>query len=145
MPQYLLFQPGETTSNWVHNGPEDSIPEGLTAVEWDSSEDATISNYKLVKGELVYAPPVVEVIDLPPQPDTKKFFNDLVVSISTGAIPADVFVKAQMVQALTDTTAQIATLNSFSSDPTYSKSQKQELDRLIKESNLALPDVPGKD
>ena len=81
----------------------------------------------------------------PPAPDIPKFFDGLVKSILSGEIPGDVHSKALMVKDLKSPADQAAALTAFSSDPSYTKEQKLILDQLIKESNLALPDVPGKE
>lgn len=78
-------------------------------------------------------------------PNIPKFFDGLVKSILSGQIPGDVHAKALMVKDLKSPTDQAAALTAFSSDPSYTKEQKILLDALIKESNLALPDVPGKE
>lgn len=65
-------------------------------------------------------------------------------SILSGEIPGDVHAKALMVKDLKSPADQAAALAAFSADPAYTKQQKQLLDALIKSTNLALPDVPGK-
>lgn len=80
----------------------------------------------------------------PPQPDIPKFFDGLVKAIISGQMPGDVHAKALMVKDLKSPADQAAALGAFSSDPTYTKEQKALLDALIKDANLALPDVPGK-
>lgn len=77
-------------------------------------------------------------------PDIPAFFDGLVKAIISGALPGDVHAKALMVKDLKDPADQAAALGAFSSDPVYTKEQKQLLDALIKSTNLALPDVPGK-
>ena len=78
-------------------------------------------------------------------PDIPAFFDGLVKAILSGAIPGDVHAKALMVKDLKSPADQAAALTAFSSDPSYTKEQKLILNTLIKESNLALPDVPGKE
>lgn len=80
-----------------------------------------------------------------PPPDIPAFFDGLVKTILSGQIPGDVHAKALMVKDLKSPVDQAAALAAFSSDPVYTKEQKLILDTLIKESNLALPDVPGKE
>lgn len=77
-------------------------------------------------------------------PDIPAFFDGLVKAILSGAIPGDVHAKALMVKDLKDPADQAAALSAFASDPVYTKEQKILLDQLIKSTNLALPDVPGK-
>lgn len=77
-------------------------------------------------------------------PNIPAFFDGLVKAILSGAIPGDVHAKALMVKDLKSPADQAAALSAFSSDPAYTKEQKQLLDALIKSTNLALPDVPGK-
>lgn len=78
-------------------------------------------------------------------PDIPSFFDGLVKAIITGALPGDVHAKALMVKDLKDPADQATALSTFSADPVYTKEQKQLLDALIKSTNLALPDVPGKE
>lgn len=78
-------------------------------------------------------------------PNIPGFFDGLVKLILSGQIPGDVHSKALMVKDLKSPADQAAALTAFSSDPAYTKEQKLILDTLIKESNLALPDVPGKE
>lgn len=77
-------------------------------------------------------------------PNIPAFFDGLVKLILAGQLPGDVHAKALMVKDLKDPADQAAALGAFSSDPAYTKQQKQLLDALIKSTNLALPDVPGK-
>lgn len=77
-------------------------------------------------------------------PNIPAFFDGLVKLILAGQLPGDVHAKALMVKDLKDPADQAAALGAFSSDPVYTKEQKQLLDALIKSTNLALPDVPGK-
>lgn len=149
---YLLFMPGATvsTEQWV--GPEPTakqIAPCTLAKLWvpelvDGKPDLDISHY-INAGpagieRFIPDPPPPG----PPAPDIPKFFDGLVKSILSGEIPGDVHSKALMVKDLKDPADQAAALTSFSSDPTYSKEQKILLDQLIKDANLALPDVPGK-
>lgn len=77
-------------------------------------------------------------------PNIPGFFDGLVKLILSGQIPGDVHAKALMVKDLKSNADQAAALNAFASDPAYTKQEKQLLDQLIKSTNLALPDVPGK-
>lgn len=77
-------------------------------------------------------------------PNIPAFFDGLVKLILAGQLPGDVHAKALMVKDLKDPADQAVALGAFSSDPVYTKEQKQLLDALIKSTNLALPDVPGK-
>lgn len=150
---YLLFKPGETQSTEQWNGPQPS-PEQIfpctKAIFWqptvvDGRPDLQLSHYVLGdKDTLAYTPPAPPEPG-PPQPDIPKFFDGLVKTILSGQIPGDVHAKALMVKDLKDPADQAAALTAFSSDPVYTKEQKLILDTLIKESNLALPDVPGKE
>jgi hypothetical protein len=76
-------------------------------------------------------------------PDIPAFFDGLVKAIIAGQLPGDVHAKALMVKDLKAPADQAAALGAFSSDPVYTKEQKQLLDALIKSTNLQLPDVPG--
>lgn len=149
---YLLFKPGETvsTEQWV--GPEPTakqIAPCTLAKLWvpelvDGKPDLDISHYinagpAGIKRFIPEPPPPG-----PPAPDIPKFFDGLVKSILSGEIPGDVHSKALMVKDLKDPADQAAALAAFSSDPAYKKEQKILLDQLIKDANLALPDVPGK-
>lgn len=150
---YLLFKPGETvsTEQWV--GPEPKLSQILPctiAKIWvpelvDGKPDTDISHYinagpAGIKRFIPEPPPPG-----PPGPDIPAFFDSLVKSILAGEIPGDVHAKALMVKDLKSPADQAAALTAFSSDPSYTKEQKILLDTLIKESNLALPDVPGKE
>lgn len=150
---YLLFKPGETVSTEQWNGPQPSPEQILPctkAVLWqptvvDGRADLQLSHYVLgEKDTLTYSLPEPPPPG-PPQPDIPKFFDGLVKTILSGQIPGDVHSKALMVKDLKSPADQAAALTAFSSDPSYTKEQKLILDTLIKESNLALPDVPGKE
>lgn len=151
---YLIFKQGETRSTEMWVGPEPTqkqIGEGNRARLWVPAKDENGNidrdphNYQDVGAiGIKRVPPVVEVVELPPQPDIPKFFDGLVKTIISGQIPGDVHSKALMVKDLKDPADQAAALAAFSSDPVYTKEQKALLDALIKDANLALPDVPGK-
>lgn len=150
---YLIYQQGEQRSSDMWVGPEptaDQIGEFAHALPWlpiadeKGQIDRNPLNYVNANGNVRRAPPVVEVVELPPQPDIPKFFDGLVKTIISGQIPGDVHAKALMVKDLKSPSDQAAALAAFSSDPSYSKEQKALLDALIKDANLALPDVPGK-
>ena len=149
---YLLFMPGATVSTEQWIGPEPTakqIAPCTLAKLWvpelvNGKPDLDISHYinagpAGIKRFIPEPPPPG-----PPAPDIPKFFDGLVKSILSGEIPGDVHSKALMVKDLKDPADQAAALAAFSSDPSYTKEQKILLDALIKDANLALPDVPGK-
>ena len=149
---YLLFKPGDTVSTEQWIGPEpkpDQIFPCTIAKLWvpevvDGNLDRDISHYVLnEKSKLVRALPAV-LPSGPPEPNIPAFFDGLVKLILAGQLPGDVHAKALMVKDLQSPADQAAALGAFSSDPAYTKQQKQLLDALIKSTNLALPDVPGK-
>lgn len=151
---YLIYKQGETRSSemWVGPAPtQEQIGEGNRAKLWVPAKDENGNidrdphNY-IDAGAIGIkrSPPVVEVVELPSQPDIPKFFDGLVKAIISGQMPGDVHAKALMVKDLKSPADQAAALGAFSSDPTYTKEQKALLDALIKDANLALPDVPGK-
>lgn len=150
---YLLFKPGETISTEQWNGPAPKAAQILPctkAIPWtpavvDGRVDLDLSHYVLgAKDTLSHSIPEPPPPG-PPQPDIPKFFDGLVKTILSGQLPGDVHSKALMVKDLKSPADQAAALTAFSSDPSYTKEQKLILDQLIKESNLALPDVPGKE
>ncbi len=149
---YLLFKPGETVSTEQWNGPLPSLKQiapCTKAVIWepkivDGKPDLQLSRYVLgEKDALVYTLPTPPEPG-PPVPDIPGFFDGLVKLILAGQLPGDVHAKALMVKDLKSNADQATALSVFSSDPTYTKEQKEVLDALIKSTNLALPDVPGK-
>ena len=75
-------------------------------------------------------------------PDTKKFFNDLVLAIGAGLIPADVHAKAKMIMDLQSPDDQVQFLLTFAQDIKYTSEQKDSLNYVIKTANLALPQIP---
>jgi len=150
---YLLFKPGETVSTEQWNGPQPNSSQIFPctkAILWeptivDGKPDLQLSRYVLNdKDTLIYTLPAPPEPG-PPQPDIPKFFDGLVKTILAGQLPGDVHAKALMVKDLKLPADQAAALAAFSSDPVYTKEQKILLDALIKNSNLALPDVPGKE
>lgn len=150
---YLLFKPGETISTEQWNGPAPEAAQILPctkAIPWtpavvDGKVDLDLSHYVLdAKDTLSHSIPEPPPPG-PPGPNIPAFFDGLVKAILSGAIPGDVHSKALMVKDLKSPADQAAALAAFSSDPVYTKEQKLILDTLIKESNLALPDVPGKE
>lgn len=150
---YLLFKPGEAVSTEQWNGPQPSLEQILPctkAVLWEpvtinGSVDRDLAHYVLgPKDTLTHSLPEPPPPGLP-GPDIPGFFDGLVKTILSGQLPGDVHSKALMVKDLKSPADQAAALTAFSSDPSYTKEQKLILDTLIKESNLALPDVPGKE
>lgn len=147
---YLLFKPGESksTEQWVGKPPkpEQILPCTLAVpfvpAIYEGRIDLDLSHYTLANNQIVHE--VAEPAVLPPAPDIPKFFDNLVKCIISGTLPGDVHAKALMVKDLKSPADQAAALSAFSSDPTYTKQEKQLLDALIKDANLALPDVPGK-
>lgn len=149
---YLLFRPGETVSSEQWVGPEPTaaqIAPCTIAKLWvpdviDGKPDLDISHYVNagpagIRRYIPEPPPPG-----PPKPNIPAFFDGLVKLILAGQLPGDVHAKALMVKDLQSPADQAAALGAFSSDPAYTKQQKQLLDALIKSTNLALPDVPGK-
>lgn len=149
---YLLFKPGETVSTEQWNGPQPSLKQiapCTKAIPWtptviDGRVDLDLSHYVLgAKDTLAHSIPAPPPPG-PPAPNVPAFFDGLVKLILSGQLPGDVHAKALMVKDLQSPADQAAALGAFSSDPVYTKQQKQLLDALIKSTNLALPDVPGK-
>lgn len=148
---YLLFKPGQTksTEQWVGNAPkpEQILPCTLAVpfvpVIYQGRIDLDLNHYELVGKAITHVIPEPPVVA--PGPDIPGFFDGLVKAIIAGQLPGDVHAKALMVKDLKDPADQAAALGAFSSDPVYTKEQKQLLDALIKSTNLQLPDVPGKE
>lgn len=150
---YLVFSPDEPHPVMVWDGaqptPGKEIPAGYKVQVFTPIADETgkieTDFRKYVYTSVGPRLPVKQPDPvLPPQPDIPKFFDGLVKTILSGQIPGDVHAKALMVKDLKSPADQAAALGAFSSDPAYTKEQKALLDALIKDANLALPDVPGK-
>lgn len=150
---YLLFKPGETRSTEQWNGPQPSLQQiapCTKAIPWtpavvDGRVDLDLSHYVLDEKDALSHSIPEPPLPGPPGPDIPGFFDGLVKAILAGAIPGDVHAKALMVKDLKSPEDQAAALSAFASDPVYTKEQKIMLDQLIKSTNLALPDVPGKE
>lgn len=151
---YLVFSPDEPHPIMVWDGaqptPGKEIPAGYKvhvlvplADETGKIETDFRKYINSVGGPRLPQPEPVPVSK--PSPDIPKFFDGLVKAIISGQLPGDVHAKALMVKDLQSPVDQAAALTAFSSDPVYTKEQKILLDALIKDSNLALPDVPGKE
>lgn len=78
-----------------------------------------------------------------PEPNIKGFFDGLVKGILAGAFPADVFVKAQMIERLVSPAEQAYALNTLSADQSYTVEQKAAMNQLIAANGLALPEIPA--
>lgn len=76
-----------------------------------------------------------------PEPNIPKFFNDLALAILAGQIPAEVRLKAQIIQDLQSPEQQAYALNAMSSDPGYTVEQKETMNQLIAANGLALPEI----